>query len=283
MVSGAAFEVTEPRSGESPVVVEVPHASVTLDPESLAFTIAPARCIARDADLYVDRLCELVPSEGATLLCASLSRYVVDLNRAPDEYDEEAAEGGGPTPWPRGLVWRLSTDGDPVLARRLPRAELERRLEHVYRPYHATLAKLLERKRARFGRSVLICAHSMPTRRRAGDAAPARADIVPGTRGRTTAAGALIDLVDQHARAHGYSVQHDVPYRGGYATGHYGTPSTGSHAVQIEIARRLYMDEATFRIDPQGFRGVQEFARTLAARLAHANLPMPDRGGAERA
>ena len=62
------FEVIEPRSGESAVVVEVPHAGLRIDPETLAFTYAPARSIARDADLYVDELCQDAPAEGATLL-----------------------------------------------------------------------------------------------------------------------------------------------------------------------------------------------------------------------
>src|SRR6185369_15711755 len=112
------FEVIEPTTGESPLVVEVPHAGLWIDPEALAFTVAPARSIARDADLHVDALFEDAPSEGATLLVAHTSRLVVDLNRGESDVDGEAVEGGGRTPWPRGLVWRLTTDGDPVLSER---------------------------------------------------------------------------------------------------------------------------------------------------------------------
>ncbi len=264
------FEVIEPKCGESPVVVEVPHAGLWLDAESLAFTVAPARSIARDADLYVDELVQDAPMEGATLIRARTSRYMIDLNRSEDDIDQDAVEGGGRTPWPRGLIWRLTTDGDPVLSCRLPRTELQRRLDTVYRPYHQALSTILARKQTLFGFVVLLCAHSMPSlaRRGHGDSPGMRADIVPGTRGRTTSAPAVIDLVDWHARSYGFTVRHDDPYRGGFSTGFYGKPTNTMHAIQVEISRRLYMDEASHRRDPQGFRIVRDFARSLVAQLA---------------
>ncbi|EYF05287.1 N-formylglutamate deformylase [Chondromyces apiculatus DSM 436] len=268
-----AFEVIDPPR-ETPVVVEVPHAGVHLDPESLAWTAAPARSVGRDADLYVDAIFADAAEEGASLLVARMSRFVVDLNRGEDDVDCEAVEGGGTTPWARGLIWRLTTDGEPVLWRRLPRREFTRRLDAVYRPYHARLAEMLARKRAQFGFAILLCAHSMPSVARRGhsDAVTPRADIVPGTRGRTTAAGVVIDAVDQHCRQRGLSVRHDDPYRGGFSTAHYGRPEQGVHAVQIEIARRLYMDEQSLGLDPRGFPAVRELGRTLVARLTSPEL-----------
>lgn len=278
--------VIQPTAGESPLVVEVPHAGLWIDPEALAYTVAPARSIARDADLYVDRLCEDVPAEGASLIVANASRLVVDLNRSEADCDGEAVEGGSRSPFPRGLIWRLTTDGDPILSERLPRRELDRRLTTIYRPYHRAVDALIQRKLARFGFAVLLCAHSMPGQPRGpgqppgGDAgrggAPFfRADLVPGTRGRTTASGIVIDRVDAHGRSFGWTIRHDDPYRGGFSTAFYGRPLRGVHAVQIEIARRLYMDETSLRIDPQGFRAVREFVRTLAARLAFAEPDAP--------
>jgi N-formylglutamate deformylase len=263
------FEVREPKGGESPVLVEVPHAGLFLDGEAIAFTKAAAASVGHDADLYVDELFQDAPDEGATLLVARTSRYVIDLNRGERDYDAEAAEGGGGGSLPRGLIWRLTTEGDRILERPLPRAEVERRLVETYRPYHQALASILERKRQRFGFAVLLCAHSMPSLARGGiEPAAHRADLVPGSRGRTTAAGAVIDRVDAHGRAQGWSIRHDDPYRGGFSTAHYGNPGRGVHAVQIEIARRLYMDEPTLRRHTKGFSAVRHFGRTLAARLA---------------
>jgi len=257
------------------VLVEVPHAGLALDAETLAWTIAPAASIARDADLYVDSLMQDAPAEGATLLVSKASRYLVDLNRGEQDCDAEAVEGGGRVPWPRGVVWRLTTQGAPILVKRLPRPELERRLALLYRPYHEALRSILRRKRDRFGFALLLCAHSMPAQRRRGHPEPASlpADLVPGTRGRTSAAGPMIDVVDRLGRAQGWTVRHDDPYRGGFSTGHYGRPADALHAVQIELARSLYMNETTLGIDPQGFSIVREFSRALVARLGALGDP----------
>lgn len=269
------FRVTEPTLGESPVLVEVPHAGLWVDPESMAFTVAPTRSIGRDADLFVDALFEDAAKEGATLLTSRLSRLVVDLNRAEDQVDADAAEGGGSKPHPRGLVWRLTTEGAPVLRAPLPAAELTRRLDTVYRPYHAALEAILRRKRRRFGYAILLCAHSMPAYARRDRRSPRflRADVVPGTQGRTSAAAEVIDAVDRHARARGWTVSHDDPYRGGFSTRHYGRPGDAWHAVQIELSRRLYMDEDKLTRLPGDFEGVRDFARTLVARLSEVTLP----------
>lgn len=255
---------------DSPVVVEVPHAGLQLDPPSMNWIVAPTRCLARDADLYVDELYQDAPRLGATLLRSTVSRYVVDLNRSADDHDGQAVEGGSTGDRPRGVVWRLTSEGFPVLRERLSREELARRLDAYWHPYHRALAALLEAKRARFGFAVLVCAHSMPTPRSRGLRSlvpPQLADVVPGTRGRTSSDARWIDAVDGVARAHGFSVEHDVPYRGGYSTGHYGRPDLGVHAVQVEVARRLYMNEDTLELDKRGADRVKGFANDLVSRL----------------
>jgi N-formylglutamate amidohydrolase len=282
MRAAPAFEVREPEE-DSPVLVEVPHAGLGLDPEALAYVVAPARSIARDADLYVDEIFADAPASGASLLAARMSRYLVDLNRAEDDYDGRSVVGGPDGERPRGVVWRLSSEGAPVLREPLPRSELERRTSLYYRPYHAALRALLDRKRRRFGFAVLLCAHSMPSPRpRAGRpmAAPATGpDVVPGTRGRTTAAARWIDRIERVARDHHLGVQHDVPYRGGFTTAHYGRPSDAVHAVQLEVARRLYMNEETLG-RAEGYENVRAFAREVVRELvAEARRAGEERGG----
>jgi N-formylglutamate amidohydrolase len=99
---------------------------------------------------------------------------------------------------------------------------------------------------------------------------PARtADIVPGTRGRTSAADLWIDTVEDAAKGLDWVVQHDMPYQGGFTTGHYGQPASGVHVVQLEIARRLYMDEQTLARLEDGFPRVTAFASELVGRLVH--------------
>ncbi len=263
------FRVTLPSGEPTPVVVEIPHAGTAIDAESMAFTAAPIRAVGRDADLFVDRLFEDAPSLGAASVVANVSRFVVDLNRGRDDFDGLAVEGGGPSNLPRGLIWRTTTEGDPVLAQRLSPLELARRLGSYYDPYHAAVRQLLEERRARFGFAILLCAHSMPSQGRRGhaDVGVGRADIVPGTRGRTSARAEIIDLVDAEARAAAFTVKHDDPYRGGYSTQHYGSPADRIHAIQVEIARKLYMDEDALAPKEPGFSRVREFARTIVEGL----------------
>lgn len=270
-----AFDVFAPTGPEVPVVVEIPHAGLEIDPVAMAYTIAPVRGVGRDADLHVDRVYEGAVSRGASTIVARASRYVVDLNRGPADFDGVAVEGGGAAPLPRGLVWRLTTEGEPILARRLPRTELDRRMTTIYEPYHHAVRALLHDKRERFGHAILLCAHSMPSQGRRGhqDAGTVRVDVVPGSRGRTSASSAVIDAVEHVARKHDLTVRHDDPYKGGFATAHYGRPAEGFHAIQIELARRLYMDEDGLALDGTGLPRMQRFALDVVDTLGSLRLP----------
>lgn len=263
------FSVVEPRGTPTPVVVEVPHAGLAVDPASLATLVAPAHSLGRDADLFVDELFEGAPDEGAALLYSHVSRYVVDLNRAETDIDTLAVEGTPRRNSPHGLIWRSTTDGRLALMGPLTAHELERRLNVFYRPYHAALQRLLDERVARFGFAILLCAHSMPSRGRDGhlDAGRDRADLVPGSRGRTSAAGIVIDTLDHCGREAGFTIAHDQPYRGGYSTSHYGHPARNVHAVQIEISRRLYMNELSLTRKMPEFENIQRFANELVSRL----------------
>lgn len=269
------FTIREPDTPPSPVVVEIPHAGLLVDPESLATLVAPAFALGRDADLYVDELFADAPSEGATLLVSHMSRYVCDLNRGEQDVDSGTVEGGTARSAPHGIIWRSTTDDRQALIGPLPASELERRLELIYRPYHRALAKLLEQRRHKFGYAILLCGHSMPSRGRAGHADPGRerADVVPGSRGRTSARDCVVDAPEHVAREMGLTVAHDRPYRGGYSTGHYGRPSEGVHAVQVELSRRLYMDERSLAKEPSGFAQTRRYCRALVAKLVGLRLP----------
>jgi N-formylglutamate deformylase len=292
---GAPFQRYDPTGPELPIIVEIPHAGLEIAPPFLAPLVAPARAVARDADLHVDALYEDAPAEGATVLVSRISRYVIDVNRSEFDVDSEVAEGGrSDIRLQHGLVWRATSDGEPALARRLTAAELRERLDLVWRPYHRELAAIIERKLSLFGVAIVLAAHSMPSfergrrpahaagtaasplllaRDRTGTPAGARADVVPGTRGRKSAAGLYIDAVESHAVAQGWTVRHDDPYAGGYTTQHYGRPADRVHVVQIELARRLYLDEETLR-PAAGFGVVRAWCRTLIARMGAVAVPI---------
>lgn len=273
-MNGFALKGSTDRS--LPVIVECPHAGLDV-PAELASVLAHEKgAVRRDADLDVDRICADVPGAGAMLLVASISRFVTDLNRAPDDIDplvfgpSHARKGA-----PRGAVWRVSTDGRPLLRRALTRAEVESRIATFHAPYHAALERTIAALRQKHDEVVILALHSMPSSGRSSESplVVPRADVVPGTRGRTSADARFIDAVDLHFRDAGYTVRHDDPYRGGYTTGHYGRPTEGVHAIQIELNRALYLDESRCVSRDEDIarlrREIASLVRRLADMLAH--------------
>ena len=178
----APFERLEPTRAGDAGRRRDPARGARIGPPFLEPLAAPARALARDADLYVDALYEDAPAEGATVLV----RADVALRRSTsiareNDVDGEVVEGArADVALHHGLVWRTTSDGEPALSRRLTRAELEERLELVWRPYHRELAAIIERKRARFGVAVVLAAHSMPSVERGGP----RRDAVESVRSR---------------------------------------------------------------------------------------------------
>jgi N-formylglutamate amidohydrolase len=253
------------------VLVEVPHSGLQVPPEVESEINATPLAMLRDSDIYVDQLYQRAPENGATLLVSRVSRYVVDLNRGPDDVDSAAVPGHPKARHvpARGVVWRARTDGTPLLRAPLTVEQFTRRLELFYKPYHRTLREVAVQIREQHGHVFILAAHSMPSsgRRMSGGAEIRRADIVPGTRGRSTADGRIIDLIDSHFREAGLSVKHDEPYRGGWTTSSYGAPKRGQHAVQIELNRALYVDEKTSEIKPNDFAQLQTVLDQLVGKL----------------
>jgi N-formylglutamate amidohydrolase len=145
-----------------------------------------------------------------------------------------------------GTVPRIVGDGQEIYGRAIPAQDAMERIEAYYRPYHAALRGLISRTRTRFGFCVLIDMHSMPStglEREAG----LRPDIIIGDRFGTSAAAHHVDETEAALREAGFSVSRNRPYAGGYITEHYGQPRSQVHAIQIEINRSLYMNEATLQ------------------------------------
>jgi N-formylglutamate amidohydrolase len=251
--------------------VEVPHSGLQVPPEVEPEIQANPLSVLRDSDIFVDQLYQPAPRHGATLVVSRVSRYVVDLNRGPDEVDVAAVPKHPRARHipARGVVWRARTDGTPLLRTPLTVEQFRRRLELYYEPYHRTLREAAAHLHKRHGQVVILAAHSMPStgRRALTGREVRRADVVPGTRGRTTADARIIDLIDLHFREAGLSVKHDDPYRGGWTTSTYGAPRRGQHAVQIELNRALYVDEQTSEIKRQEFARLQTVLAELVDKL----------------
>ncbi|PPD43032.1 MAG: N-formylglutamate amidohydrolase [Methylocystis sp.] len=268
------FDLVEPYELRSPLVFSSPHSGRVYPERFLAAAKIDAATLRRSEDAYVEELFASATAVGAPLLHAHFPRAFLDLNREPYEFDPKLFEGTLPhfantrslrVAAGLGTIPRVVADAREIYARRLTVEEALRRVDALYKPYHATLRALMERAAARFGVAVLVDCHSMPSTS-ARDLAPShrgekrRIDFVIGDRYGASAAPLVVDGVEERLRLLGYNVQRNRPYAGGFITEHFGRPAAGWHALQIEISRALYMDEATLEKNAR-------FA-TLAADLA---------------
>lgn len=277
-----SHHLSTPKNRTIPVVVEVPHAGLALDHETMNGLVAPVRSLLADADLFVDRLVEDATRLGASLLVATMSRHVCDLNREPSQIDRHSVEGAQGENAPFGFIWRSTSDGQPSLLAPLRSTEHQRRRARYWEPYHRALTELLFDLRSRFGHAILLSVHSMPSTGKPGsiDAHQLRADIVPGTRGGTSTHPAVVQAVDAVTERFGWSLCHDFPYQGAYTTSHYGAPRAGLHALQLEISRARYLDEEALTL-ADGWAVASDFCRELILELGRLHpedlLPQNDR------
>ena len=273
------FRVERPERQTLPIVVDVPHAGEWIPDEVSGEMTVHTQTLKRDLDLYVDQIWQDAPSCGATLVASNVSRYVVDLNRAGDDVSPETVVGAERQDQPgyyqdRGVVWRTTTDGTPVMATPMTPQAFERRIATFWAPYHAALAAEIERVREQFGFCLLVDGHSMPSLGRAGHTDPGarRADIVPGDIDGAACDPEVTRIVTEHFRDCTYSVRPNRPYKGGWITRNYGRPATGVHAIQIEVNRDLYMDEASFEPRPEGMQRLRKASAALLPKLGALQL-----------
>lgn len=242
----AAFEIIT-AARETPLVFASPH-SGSVYPPDLRSAALPVTALRSAEDALVDRLVASGPQHGATLLAGRIARTYLDLNRRADEWDPLLIEDCPPGPVSTraqagyGVVPRLTGDGHRLYDRRLPQAEALDRVARVHRPYHRALAELMQGAQARHGVAVLIDWHSMPSRATGGDGG---ADIVLGDRHGTSCPARLTRRLRALFEGLGWRVALNRPYAGGYATQTWGRPPEGFWAIQVELNRALYLDEAT--------------------------------------
>ena len=243
----------EPGGQPIPLVFDSPH-SGTAYPDD--FDHLPPRDIVRQAeDTHVEALYAAAPAIGATLIEALFPRAYIDPNRHRSDIDPELLADAWTEPIAPsrktelgiGLVWRLAHGGVPMYARKLAAAEVRRRITDFYDPYHARVSAALDRRHAAFGAVWHINCHSMPA---VGDVMSedpgrARADFVLGDRDGSTCAPEFTAFVARTLTGLGYDVAINDPYKGVELVRMHGRPAERRHSLQVEINRRLYMDEST--------------------------------------
>jgi len=277
------YMLLRPSEQVTPVVFCSPHSGRIYPKAFLEASRLDPITLRKSEDCYVDELFEPVVALGAPMIAARFPRAYLDVNREPYELDPELFQGRLPafanTQSARvvgglGTIARIVADTEEIYRERLPIGTAFERIERLYRPFHAALADMLESTRKRFGMTMLIDCHSMPSASM-GQPAGGRPHFVLGDRFGASCDAKLTRFIRDLLQRGGYEVQINRPYAGGFITEHYGNPASGLHVVQLELNRAVYMDERRREKGPRFAQVAADFV-TLADALAA--VPLGDLG-----
>lgn len=256
------MDVYHYHEGSTPLLVSMPHCGTAI-PESIARTMSEAALRVPDTDWHVERLYDFASELGAGVLRARYSRYVIDLNRPPDDTTlypgQSNTELCPTTAFDFSKIYREGCA--PT------QQDIARRIETYWRPYHDRLRDALARIRERHGIAVLYEAHTIRSQvpRFFEGVLP---DLNLGSADGASCAPELERVLGQVlAGTNNFTHVINGRFKGGYTTRAYGGPDSGVHAVQLELSQRTYMDEDypfTYREDKAA--RVQPILRRLLER-----------------
>ena len=271
-----AFDLIRPSAARAPLVFDSPHSGRDYPDD---FRAAVTVDMLRQAeDSYVDELYAAAPAHGATLVAARFPRTYIDPNRSLLDIDATLLEA----PWPGpavpgrktqlgvGLIWRVLDSGDPIYSRKLTVDEVKRRIVQYHQPYQRAVKEALDEAHAHFGAVWHVNCHSMPAMSgRISEEGPGkpRADFVVGDRDGTTCSPEFTALVAEALRGMGYDVRINDPYKGVELVRAFSDPAAQRHSLQLEVNRRLYMNERT-REKSEGFAKLRADIERLIAAIA---------------
>ena len=269
------FEILEPAEWTGAIVFNSPHSGSVYPRSFLTSARLDLAALRRSEDSFVDELFLGVVRRGHPLMRAHFPRCYVDVNREPYELDPRMFDGRLPSfantrsmrvAGGLGTVARVVGDAQEIYDQRISVAEALQRIDTLYKPYHRTLRRVFMKLHRDFGAAMLIDCHSMPSANGTRDERP-RADLVLGDRYGTSCVPIIAETIEATMREFGYAVSRNKPYAGGFITEHYGNPTAGLHAIQLEINRALYMDERRYQRATSFARLAGQF-EVLADRLA---------------
>lgn len=277
----APYLTVAPSVRSLPVVLSSPHSGQCYPAEVVAQSRLSLEQLRVLDDGPVDALLARACAAGAIMIAATYPRAMVDLNRDRLEQDPDTLEDPGAIDGLRatlkaraGLgVVPTRLLGEAIYSRKLAAAELLARIERAYRPYHDLLAGLAAEQRRRFGAALVLDCHSMPTLppMTRGEAP---IDVALGDRFGRSCHPRLVEVAERTLSAAGLRVARNRPYAGGHITERHGRPGRGSHALQLEFRRGLFMDEHS-HVPHDGLAMLQDLLRDLVEALGAAMLALP--------
>jgi N-formylglutamate deformylase len=258
------YKIQEASGNKVPILVSVPHRGYAFPDELKDQYKTSMRKAPDDTDWYVDQLYDFVMDMGITMISANYSRWVIDLNRDPASKPlySDGRIITGLCPATNFLGETLYKDERAEVE--IP--EVKRRLELYYKPYHQKVEALLSHTKKQFGKVLLWDCHSIrqhvPTIHK--EKFP---DLILGDADGTSASPGLIETTLSTLDHGKYSVSHNYPFKGGYITRHYGKPSTNQHALQLEMSKVNYMDDAEKKYDKKRAEKMRELLKRVFEKL----------------
>jgi N-formylglutamate amidohydrolase len=255
------YDIIDPNPN-SPILVSVPHCGTHI-PKDIEDNYLPERITnIDDTDWYVDRLYGFVEGLGITMIKANISRWVIDLNRNPESkplYDDGRVI--------TALTPVTDFNGQPIYANNGPdNHEVKRRIETYFNPYYTKISNLLAEKRKHHAHVLFFDAHSI-RRLVPGIRQEPFPDLILGDADQTSANAELIKTAESVLGNSRFTFQHNDPFKGGNLTRHFGKPSSGVHALQLEMSKVLYMDDSETVYDKKRAANVQAVLRPLFEQL----------------
>ncbi len=261
------FSIFYPQNDPNGILFNSPHSGMYLPEDFLTKIILDPALLHHSGDILVDQLIRDVPKSGATSFINHYARTYVDTNRDAQEIDPDMFHNPDIRPTTKsqkvargfGIFSRKSYNGQDIYGAKLPAAEINHRLSHIYHPVHDALRNALNDLHQRQGFYLLVDSHSMPSY---GFIDPSlsnskQPDLIIGDCFGTSCPERLSRHVARFFTDHGLKVTFNVPYAGGYNTRTYGKPGDHRHAIQLEFSRALYMDEKTLK-PHDGFNVLQK-------------------------
>lgn len=240
------FQVIAPSSGRVPILLSVPHCGINF-PEEIRSEYKQSLIQAPDdTDWFVHQLYDFAAEMGITVIHAVYSRWVIDLNRDPQS-KPLYTDGRIIT----ALCPTTTFFGEPIYndgRAEVGVEEVSRRVAQYYNPYHTKIQELLNNLKQQFGKVLLWDCHSIrefvPTIHK--EKFP---DLILGDADGTSASPGIIETAIKGLEAKEYSFSHNYPFKGGYITRHFGKPAENQHALQLEMTKTKYMDDAEKKYD----------------------------------
>ena len=238
---------------KKPFFISIPHSGEKIPPEAKWLEGLPEILLMYDVDRYVDRLyADVIRQLRLPSVKTEWHRYAVDLNRLPDDVDQDSVTGHANPPgkFPRGLHWTITTKKEKLMPQPISQVLHETLVRNYFEPFHCEVRSTIASLKARGAKTVYhIDAHSMPSvgTSEHNDPGERRADaVISDCRGKSCSPW-FLDLVISSYKNAGFKVAHNWPYFGGRVTETYGKPADNQESVQVELNRDLYMNESTKR------------------------------------